>query len=257
MSTVSIPNQIQTGQPLDPRPVMANFDALASFANDDVLTLDGSKAMTGHLTLSGPGTAGGHAVTKAQLDDAGGDAAADATAKADKALVDANADATAKADKALADAKIYSDEQKVKVAYAADLSAVQVVTSETAQEVLGVTASAPRAGHFVVTATIDVRVNTLGAVDSGGAGFAEIFIGELKVKGAVQSQQMIWYPGRSYAETGGGAGERCTISQTWIVPVAAGSTALQVSARHNKVNQGGSFLCTTEQHTYIQALFVG
>lgn len=72
MSTVSIPNQIQAGQPLDPRPVMANFDALASFINDDVLTLDGSKAMTGHLTLSGPGTAGGHAVTKAQLDGAVG-----------------------------------------------------------------------------------------------------------------------------------------------------------------------------------------
>jgi len=68
MSTVSIPNQIQAGQPLDPRPVMANFDALASFINDDVLTLDGSKAMTGHLKLSGPGTADGHAVTKAQLD---------------------------------------------------------------------------------------------------------------------------------------------------------------------------------------------
>ena len=72
MSTVSIPNQIQAGQPLDPRPVMANFDVLASFINGDVLTLDGSKAMTGHLTLSGPGTAGGHAVTKAQLDSAVG-----------------------------------------------------------------------------------------------------------------------------------------------------------------------------------------
>ena len=74
MSTVAIPNEIRAGQPLDPRPVMANFDALALFINDDVLTLDGSKAMTGHLTLSGPGVAGGHAVTKAQLDDAlGGD----------------------------------------------------------------------------------------------------------------------------------------------------------------------------------------
>ena len=76
MSTVAIPNEIRAGQPLDPRPVMANFDALALFINDDVLTLDGSKAMTGHLTLSGPGVAGGHAVTKAQLDDAlGGDVA--------------------------------------------------------------------------------------------------------------------------------------------------------------------------------------
>jgi len=76
MSTVVIPNEIRAGQSLDPRPVMANFDELALFINDDVLTLDGSKAMTGHLTLSGPGVAGGHAVTKAQLDDAvGGDVA--------------------------------------------------------------------------------------------------------------------------------------------------------------------------------------
>lgn len=76
MSTVVIPNEIRAGQSLDPRPVMANFDELALFVNDDVLTLDGSKAMTGHLTLSGPGVAGGHAVTKAQLDDAvGGDVA--------------------------------------------------------------------------------------------------------------------------------------------------------------------------------------
>ena len=76
MSTVAIPNEIRAGQSLDPRPVMANFDELALFINDDVLTLDGSKAMTGHLTLSGPGVAGGHAVTKAQLDDAvGGDVA--------------------------------------------------------------------------------------------------------------------------------------------------------------------------------------
>ena len=82
MATISLANQILSGQLMDPRPIQANFADIATFINDECFTIDGSKALTSALTLSGAGTAAGHAVNKSQMDAA--NAAIIATASANK-----------------------------------------------------------------------------------------------------------------------------------------------------------------------------
>jgi hypothetical protein len=68
MSTPSVTNTFVNGTTADANQVNTNFSEVVSFLDDNVVHLDGSRAMTGALVLGADGTASTHAVTKSQLD---------------------------------------------------------------------------------------------------------------------------------------------------------------------------------------------
>ena len=68
MADLNLPNTIEPLTSMDPRPIQANFQAIETHANDDVVHRDGSRSMTGALTLPGPPTADAHAATKGYVD---------------------------------------------------------------------------------------------------------------------------------------------------------------------------------------------
>lgn len=70
MAELTIPNPIVADEPALAGPVQANFDAIESFANNQVIHADGSKAFTALPTAPSDAlpTSAGHLVTKAALD---------------------------------------------------------------------------------------------------------------------------------------------------------------------------------------------
>jgi microcystin-dependent protein len=68
MSTIPPLNTIANATPLDATPVHQNFQSIAAYIDAEVIVKDGTKAMTGALTLPGPPTAPLHAATKGYVD---------------------------------------------------------------------------------------------------------------------------------------------------------------------------------------------
>jgi hypothetical protein len=75
MATSSVPNTFVNGTPADAGEVNANFTSLVSFANNSVVHVDGTKAMTSALDAGSnkvinlaTGTNGNDAVNKTQMD---------------------------------------------------------------------------------------------------------------------------------------------------------------------------------------------
>ena len=258
MATFSLANQILAGGPMDPRPIEANFTDTATFINDNALTLDGSKALTGALTLFGPGTADGHAVNKAQMDAADDAIVATATANATiasdattAAIATAASDATTKADAAAvlgtADAKTYTDSVKVYTEFTADQDGVTNHLTNTIPTVILDSGSITptKAGHAIVVVTIDVEVYAL----TGGA--LSAFSGQLKVDDVIQPDQaMIWVPNPPTL------GNRQTMSQTWIVARDSGDP-FDCKFEVRQVAGDGQYRIDGQYHTYMHCLMVG
>ena len=258
MATLSLANNILAGQVMDPRPLQANFTDLVTFINNECFTVDGSKALTSALTLSGAGTAAGHAVNKAQMDAADAaivaTATANATAAADAttaAIATAASDATTKADAAAvlgtANAKIYTDSVKVYTAFTADQKGVTAhLTSTTPTVILDTGDITPsKAGHAIVVVTIDVVVNSL-----TGAALSP-FSGELLVDGVVQPDQAtIWMPNPPTV------GNRQTMSQTWIVARPTADT-FDCKFQVKQTGANGQYKVDGLYHTYLHCLMVG
>jgi hypothetical protein len=263
MSNISLPNTIAGGQTMDPRPIQANFDEVERFINADVFLTDGTRPLSGNLTLPGPATAPAHAVQKAQLDTATATttaaiaaavatASADATTKKDEAIAAAATDATTKADTALASAKAYHDSNTGAAAAGVELKFVQDfvgttrTTSTTAQSFLSTgNIVNTKAGYYIVSVSIDVSVLTL-----GGFGTAGTFTADLYVDGVVNSSAMIWA-----VSPNANVGHRVTLSKVWIISNPADTALFEVKVR--QVGTDGSFKCDGANHSFIQALFVG
>lgn len=70
MSTLSVPETITNGSSLDATEVQSNFDAIESFINSDVVTVDGGKSFTGAVTLPNASPSNdNHAARKKYVDD--------------------------------------------------------------------------------------------------------------------------------------------------------------------------------------------
>ena len=258
MATFSLANQILAGGPMDPRPIEANFTDTATFINDNALTLDGSKALTGALTLFGPGTADGHAVNKAQMDVADDAIVATATANATiasdattAAIATAASDATTKADAAAelgtANAKTYTDGVKIETQFVQDILGSVLTTTSTAQTFLttGNIVNA-KSGYYIVSVCIDVNIKTV-----GGYGLMDAFVGELFVDGDPHPSQMVL----DY-QPNGNIGARQTLSKVWIIANPADTASFQVKVRQVGGTLG-SYECDGANHSFIQVLFVG
>lgn len=246
MATISLANQIVAGGPMDPRPINANFSDIVTFINDEVFTTDGSKALSGTLTLGAAATADGHAVQKSQLDAEAATAAAAAAA----AVVTASNDATSKADAAEAAAVVtanaYTDSVAVETDFTTDVAAGQLVTTSTPQTFLDTGSfTNTKAGVYIVTASVDVIVNTL------TSGQINAFVGELYVDDVAQSNTMVWHP---LPPT---LGTRMTVSHVWIVSAPAGSTLDFKLKAWQDTGGSGSYLCDGSNHSFLSALFVG
>ena len=265
MSSINLPNTISGGQTMDPRPIQANFDEVERFVNADVVVADGTKAMTGNLTLSGPGTAAAHAVNKDQLDAVIATAVTDAATAASAttaAISTASADATTKADAAAvlgtADAKTYTDSVKVYTGFTEDLSGVtSLYTGTTRQLFLDSGNITPtKAGHAIITVQVDITVNQLGGGNTSGVDGIDAFIGELYVDGALNAKNIIWHPQLPRL------GERQTMSSTWIVARPTADTFdVKFYGRDTNVGAGGRYELmggpAATSHSWIQCLMVG
>jgi hypothetical protein len=250
MSDISLPNSIAGGQTMDPRPIQANFDEVEQFINDEVLFVDGSKAMTGNLTLPGPATASAHAVQKAQLDAVIATATTNATTAANAtaaAISTAASDATTKSDAALVSAKAYTDAKAhIETQFVQDVVGTTRTTNTTAQSFLSTgNIVNTKAGYYIVSVSIDVSVLTL-----GGFGTAGTFTADLYVDGVVNSSAMIWA-----VSPNANVGHRVTLSKVWIISNPADTALFEVKVR--QVGTDGSFKCDGANHSFIQALFVG
>ena len=268
MSNVNLPNSIAGGQTLDPRPIQANFEALKTFINNDVFTVDGARALTGALTLPGAGTADAHAATKGQMDVA--DAAISATVAANDAaqtaavaaantartdgdaatLASAATDATTKADAAqaaaIAAANTYADGVGAETQFIADLSYPGTLTTtgnvQTFLDTGNITNT--KAGVYIVSVTIDVSVS---AVDGG----LNPFVGELYVDDVLQLNTMVWSPANPTV------GDRITLNNVWIVAAPASNT-LDFKVKVRQANgSNGAFGCNGSDHSFLSAVFVG
>ena len=247
MANLSLANQILAGQSMDPRPIQANFTDIVTFINDEVFTVDGTKALTSALTLAGPGVADGHAVQKSQLDAA----VTKAEDELSVGLISAESDATTKADAAEAAAVVtanaYTDTKAIETDFATDVTAGSLETTGTAALFLDTgNITNTKAGHYIITVTLDVAVHTVAAGPALNA-----FIGELHVKNVMQLNQMVWHPLPATV------GTRVTLSSTWIVTAGAGNTLdFQVKVLQAAGGQG-SYMCDGSSHSFISALFVG
>jgi hypothetical protein len=261
MSNVNLPNNIAGGQTLDPRPIQANFEALKTFINNDVFTVDGARALTGALTLPGAGTADAHAVTKGQMDVA--DAAISATVTANDVaataaissgdaatLASAATDATTKADAAqaaaISAANTYADGVGVETQFVADLSYPGTLTTTSNVQTFLDTGNITntKAGVYIVSVTIDLSVS---AVDGG----LNPFVGELYVDGVLQLNTMVWAPANPTV------GDRFTFNNVWIVAAPASNTLdFKVKVRQASGN-AGAFDCNGSDHSFLSAVFVG
>jgi hypothetical protein len=123
-------------------------------------------------------------------------------------------------------------------------------------------ASKPCTSTLTLTTTVqDVAGCTLTFTLAGAHGFAlvvgtfdfqptatsagNIAIGALMADAATQSQQVIW--------SDNGANSRGTLSQSWVVPLAAGSHTLKLRA--SKVASGGTHVANSS-HTNLSVLVV-
>ena len=261
MANLSLANQILAGQPMDPRPINANFTDIETFINDEVFTVDGSKALTSALTLAGAGTAAGHAVNKAQMDAA--DAAISATVTANDVaataaissgdaatLASAATDATTKAAAAqaaaISAANTYADSVGVETQFVADLSYPGTLTTTSNVQTFLDTGNITntKAGVYIVSVTIDLTVS---AVDGG----LNPFVGELYVDGVLQLNTMVWSPAVATV------GDRFTFNNVWIVAAPANNTLdFKVKVRQASGN-AGAFDCNGSDHSFLSAVFVG
>jgi hypothetical protein len=244
MSTLNVPNSIVDGAAVTAVDHQQNYDEIEGFINGNIIHADGSKAMNvgAELLLGAAGTANLSAVTKGQLDTvSAGTAAAIATAAAD-----ATSKANAAAVLGTANAKTYTDSVKIYKAFVEDRSGGNVVTNSLPQVILATGNITPtKAGHAIITATIDAAVKTV------TGSLIDALVGEILVDGVVEPLQMVWLPRTS------NVGDRRTISQTWIVARPSADTfdvRLQVKGSPG-VN--GSYDVTATAHTYIQCLMVG
>lgn len=263
MSDILLPNTIAGGQTMDPRPIQANFDEVEQFINGEVVFVDGSKAMTGSLTLPGPATASAHAVQKAQLDTVIATATTDrATTATNKtiaadattaAIATAAATAQTKANAAAvlgtANAKTYTDSVKVYTGFTEDLVGVTSLFTGTTRQLFldsgGITPT--KAGHAIITVQIDIQVNQLGA-----GGGIDAFIGELYVDDVLNLKNIIWHP-QSVS-----LGERQTMSSTWIVARPANNAFdVKFYGRDTGAGAGGRYEMLGANHSWIQCLMVG
>jgi len=269
MSNVNLPNNIAGGQTLDPRPIQANFEALKTFINNDVFTVDGARALTGALTLPGAGTADAHAATKGQMDVA--DAAISATVTANDAaqtaavaaantartdgdaatLASAATDATTKADAAqaaaISAANTYADGVGVETQFTTDLSYSGTLnTTSNVQTFLDTgNITNTKAGVYIVSVTIDLSV----AQVDGGA--LNPFVGELYVDDVLQLNTMVWAPANPTV------GDRFTLNNVWIVAAPANNT-LDFKVKVRQANgSAGAFGCNGSDHSFLSAVFVG
>ena len=270
MSNVNLPNNIAGGQTLDPRPIQANFEALKTFINNDVFTVDGARALTGALTLPGAGTADAHAVTKGQMDTA--DAAISATVAANDAaqtaavaaantartdgdaatLASAATDATTKADAAeaaaISAANTYADSVGVETQFTTDLSYSGTLnTTSNVQTFLDTgNITNTKAGVYIVSVTIDLSISQVEA--NGGL---NPFVGELYVDGVLQLNTMVWAPANATV------GDRFTLNNVWIVAAPANNT-LDFKVKVRQANgSAGAFGCNGSDHSFLSAVFVG
>lgn len=251
MSDISLPNSIAGGQTMDPRPIQANFDEVEQFINDEVLFVDGSKAMTGSLTLSGPATASAHAVQKAQLDAVIATATTNATTAANAtaaAISTAASDATTKSNAALVSAKAYTDAKAhIETQFVQDIVGSVLTTTSTAQTFLttGNIVNA-KAGYYIVSVSLDVNIKTV-----GGYGLMDPFVADLWVDGVIHPSQIVW----NHSPTGH-VGARQTLSKVWIIYNPADTALFEVKVRQVGGTLG-SYECDGANHSFIQALFVG
>lgn len=247
MSSINLPNNISGGQTMDPQPIMANFNEVERFVNDDVVVADGTKAMDGNLTLNVPGTAAAHAVRKDQLDAVISTAASDATTKADAAAV-----------LGTADAKTYTDSVKVYTGFTEDLSGVASLYTGTAGQIFldSGNITPTKAGHAIITVQIDITVNQLGGGNTSGVDGIDAFIGELYVDGVLNRKNIIWAPQLP------NLGERQTMSSTWIVARPTANTFdVKFYGRDTNAGAGGRYELmggsAATSHSWIQCLMVG
>jgi len=240
MASLNIPNDIVDAALIEAIDHQQNYQEIETHVNANLVNKDGSVGMAGPLLLNATATAPLEAVGLAQMEAA--DTAAVATA---------SADATAKADAAEAAAVVtanaYTDTKAIETDFATDVTAGSLDTTGTAALFLDTgNITNTKAGHYIITVTLDVKVQTVAAGPTVSA-----FIGELHVKNVMQLNQMVWHPLPATA------GSRVTLSQTWIVTAGAGTTLdFQVKVRQD-VGGTGSYRCDGSNHSFISALFVG
>lgn len=261
MSTLNIPNAIVDGAAVEAIDLEQNFTEVETFVNANVLHIDGSTSMTGPLLLSGVGTVPLEAVALSQLDAAiGSNATAITTLEdADTAIIataTANAiTATAQADAAEADAistaqaytiaAIDAADDPTEIGFKADLVGSEFKYTTTTPSVFldSSTLANTKAGHYIISATMDVNVETI----SGGPG---AFAAELYVGGVLQQQKMVWHPLPLTV------GHRLTINNTWIIAAAAGqSKDFQIKVWQSTA--GGKYRIDGSNHSFVSCLFVG
>lgn len=233
MPTLSIPHTIANTQTSDASKIMANYQAIVDWANNNAVHLDGSKQLTALLSLVGlDPTQDNHAARKKYVDDreaaAIATAAADATSKADAAETaakDASLPITGgtmqghisrAADPSAADhlaRKSYVDGLATTAKYAQAQISANYSTTGTSSNRVTVSVNCDKAGFAIVTCTFDVICN-----GTGGA-----FVGEFKYNGGgAETRNAVFNPGV--------VGGRATISQTWVMPVTAGSKDYTLAA---------------------------
>jgi hypothetical protein len=151
---------------------------------------------------------------------------------------------------------------QVATATSATAAAWQTPSTAALLTALGSSTSKPCTSTLTLTTTVqDVAGCTLTFTLAGAHGFAlvvgtfdfqptatsagNIAIGALMADATTQSQQVIW--------SDNGANSRGTLSQSWVVPLAAGSHTLKLRA--SKVAAGGTHVANSS-HTNMSVLIV-
>lgn len=236
--SLNLPNAIAPGQSMDPRPIQANFDAIESAINDDLIHRDGSRSMTAALTLSGNPTAGLHASTKQYVDAAV--AAIQDDADAAQATAD---DAMPKAGGTFTGAPIWASDpsgvnQLTRKSYV-DAEAAKYATVHDALQDEGsgtawVTTTATTVASVAKSGAGSYMVVAVGDFDfiSGGDGtdHAQCVV-ELEVDGVTQSSVGAWRPSHW--------GERGQAVVTHAADLGSGSHTFNLRVR--KTGATGSF----------------
>ena len=240
MASLNIPNDIVDAALIEAIDHQQNYQEIETHVNANLVNKDGSVGMTGPLLLNGTATSSLEAVGLGQMEAADGVVAADASS-----------DATAKADAAEAAAVVtanaYTDSRAVETDFVTDLAGGQVETTSNVQTFLDTgNMTNTKAGHYIVSVTIDVAVHT---VDAGPS--LNPFVAELHVDGVLQLNTMVWHP-HPYT-----ALDRVTLNNAWIVAAPASNTLdFKVKVRQAAGNNG-SYMCNGSDHSFISALFVG
>jgi hypothetical protein len=195
---------------------------------------------------------GSAAVTNAKI----GTGAVDTAQLADDAVTNAKigaaaVDTTELAASAVTTAKI-DDGAVTEVKIAAAAKDTQYHTEAQAATVSSITNSGtPGGGNTLVSQTITPAYAGIALV-TGTFDFecttftsASAAIGELEVGGSTQSAQAIFIPSA--------AGQRVTVSQTWIVPVTTSSTLFVLSARRDSTSV---VIRAAQDHTTMNVVFL-